>query len=91
MSGGVCPPCLSYSLLKSATLSEELWDKSQSRHQPIDQNERVFVCIYVCVLLPQVDDNTSQGKRHVLQRDCGRGKPPLENSVRSYFTTRSPC
>jgi len=47
MSGGVCPPCLSYSLLKPAALSEELQDKSQNRHQPIDQTALVYVCVFL--------------------------------------------
>ncbi len=66
MSGGVCPPCLSYSLLKSATLSEELWDKSQSRHQPIDQNERsAYVCVYMCVFSILVKANAMSSRETV--------------------------
>lgn len=77
MSGGVCPRCLSYSLLKPTALSEEPQDKSQNRHRPIDQNECVCMWVFSCLRLMTilVEANAMSSKETVAEENPLRRTP----------------
>lgn len=92
MSGGVYPPCLSYSLLKRTALSEELQDKSQNRHQPIDQTG--CVCVYVfscCRLMTILVEANAMFSRETVGEENPLRRTPCSLILQNTKSLLRPC